>query len=676
MPKMEFRRHGGRVIMPTFLLAILFSLTWNSIQISKQGFMTPSYMLLDLPSSLSWGLSRRSTVTTSSKIWSSPLVASTKQNVQFLWGIQSTNDKLGRDRRQLIRSTYLGQVPNSSNNSTTFPPLRICSLLDLLLLPTTTNGGNSPNETTIDDCQIAYSFVIIGNQEGASLDKKRILRENAKHNDVLLLPNNDEDPKMTGPADSELSSPFSFCDKSHTQLAQSLAWFHFATTNHHLAETVRFDYIAKLDDDVILLPDWFRSMAPNRTRTTSNNKNSTPTATWIESGSVFASTRTNELQTEFCALNRNFCHDFIGKFYFMSPPIARHILKSVIDGTFCQDCNQTLLHSELLLHPNDDSNVIRMHLSSWSSSSSGGVDYSAVPLLPGGGALPVQINVLPRVLRRRKPYHWWKSWQTYENAVSQWDRLQSKYNSSVVHVSGKFARNDTVLFHDQVTFSTTFNMMLGGLSSDQSISHHKFPDYILQDPTWTNHTAFLTNATITDRGAGYWFWKGPLIHHQLVENHNLHEGDFVVYTDIDVHDHWQWMYHLLETMIRSNKTLALYQTNFLERNYCKRDVLEAYCGSELQRADGSRQYSANFIVARKSSGTIQFVQDWMQGMANYQLINDEPSILATEQKGLKEHRHDQAILSAMLKCKYNETGKTQFDGAFTLRRWTVQLFTL
>jgi Galactosyltransferase len=471
--------------------------------------------------------------------------------------------------------------------------------LDLLLFPTTTKGGNSPNETTLDDCQIAYTFVIVGNQEGASLDNKSILEENAMHNDVLLLPYNADDPKMMGRADSELSSQFSFSDNSrHTQLAQSLAWFHYATTNHHLAETVRFDYIAKLDDDVILLPDWFRSVAPNRTHTTSYNKTSTTTATWIESGSVFAATRTKELRTEFCALNRNFCPDFIGKFYFMSPSIASHVLTSLNDGTFCHDCNQTLLHSELLLHPNDESIAIRMPLSSLSSSSSSWVDHSAVPILPGGGALPLQINGLPRLLRKHSPYHWWKSWQTYENAVSQWDRLQSTYNSSVVHVSGKFARNDTVLFDDQVTFSTTVNMMLGGLSSDQSKSHYKFPDYILQDPTWTKHTAFLINATITDRGGGYWFWKGPLIHHQLVENRNLHDGDFVIYTDVDVNDHWQWMYHLLETMIDSNQTLALYQTNFLERKYCKRDVFKTYCGSKLKKTGGSLQYSANFIVVR------------------------------------------------------------------------------
>jgi hypothetical protein len=147
---------------------------------------------------------------------------------------------------------------------------------------------------------------------------------------------------------------------------------------------------------------------------------------------------------------------------------------------------------------------------------------------------------------------------------------------------------------------------------------------------------------------GIGFWKGPLIHHQLVENRDLHDGDFVIYTDVDVHDHWQWMYHLLETMIDSNQTLALYQTNFLERKYCKRDVFQTYCGSKIKKPGGSLQYSANFIVVRKSPGTIQLVQDWMQGMANYQLINEEPSILGTERRVKKKHRHDQAILSAIL----------------------------
>jgi hypothetical protein len=286
----------------------------------------------------------------------------------------------------------------------------------------------------------------------------------------------------------------------------------------------------------------------------------------------------------------------------------------------------------------------------------------------------VQIHPLPRFLRKSQPIAGRRSWEAYLKNTAQWDTFRSRWNTSVVHVTGKFAADDK--FADEVTFASTLNMMKGGLPPNQLNFHYQFPDYILQDSRWKKHTEFVTNTTSpSSRGGGYWFWKGPLIYHQLVDNPKVKMGDFVIYTDADLFDHWLWMSDLLEKMLRQNQTLALYQMTFLERLYCKRDVLEHYCRTDmdLELAGVSSQYSGNLLVFRKSSGTIRFVQEWMEGLADFHLISDDGSNLP-ELGEFIDHRHDQAILSAMIKCKHKEAGTTQFAGAFTLKEWKVTMF--
>jgi hypothetical protein len=342
----------------------------------------------------------------------------------------------------------------------------------------------------------------------------------------------------------------------------------------------------------------------------------------------------------------------------MTPNVARYLTS--VDQK-CheeeEDCTNHLstLHSE-------ESEAIRIHLSSLTTSSVRGTKHPLSALLGGSS---VQIHPLPRLLRKSQPVAGRRSWDAYRKNTAQWDTFRSKWNTSVVHVTGKFATDDK--FADEVTFASTFNMMKGGRPPNRLTFHYQFPDHILQDPRWKKHTDFVAKNNTSPSssfGGGYWFWKGPLIHHQLVENPMVKMGDFVIYTDSDLFDHWLWMSDLLETMLRQNQTLALYQMTFPERLYCKRDVLEHYCRTarDLALARGSSQYSGNFLVFRKSSGTIRFVEEWMEGMADFHLISDEESDLP-ELEVFINHRHDQAILSTMIKCQYKEAGKTQFDGA-------------
>jgi hypothetical protein len=68
----------------------------------------------------------------------------------------------------------------------------------------------------------------------------------------------------------------------------------------------------------------------------------------------------------------------------------------------------------------------------------------------------------------------------------------------------------------------------------------------------------------------YWFWKGPLIQHYFDK---LRDGDILIFSDSeDVMDGWGWTHKLLKTMLSKNNTFALYETDFLEHSWTKKDI--------------------------------------------------------------------------------------------------------
>ena len=63
---------------------------------------------------------------------------------------------------------------------------------------------------------------------------------------------------------------------------------------------------------------------------------------------------------------------------------------------------------------------------------------------------------------------------------------------------------------------------------------------------------------------------------------------------------------------------------------------------------------ASMIFIKKNNTTLEFVKEWYNLSCNYHFIDDSPSILKNDDT-FKEHRHDQAIFSLLLKTdKYKD----------------------
>jgi hypothetical protein len=213
-------------------------------------------------------------------------------------------------------------------------------------------------------------------------------------------------------------------------------------------------------------------------------------------------------------------------------------------------------------------------------------------------------------------------------------------------------------------------IVASGLPAERIFAYaDTFPDFIVDDyppGLWKQHMEFLTNASSpTKRGAGYWFWKAPLIQHHLK---GIDEGDFLFYADADVDadGDLDYMPDLIRTMIDQGHNFATwrYADDSVgkccpERKWNKRDVYEYYCPHRNQTMDFTGQYNAAWMLMEKTPAIVHLIEDYLKGVSDFHFVSDEESNLENIPAFL-ENRHDQSILSLILKCRYLENGLERF----------------
>jgi hypothetical protein len=173
------------------------------------------------------------------------------------------------------------------------------------------------------------------------------------------------------------------------------------------------------------------------------------------------------------------------------------------------------------------------------------------------------------------------------------------------------------------------------------------PDYVLQNSRFSRHLRFRTDPTdVSAKGGGFWFHKSVLLRHNLDV---YKDGDFLVYTDIDRFDFFQLgtFHAVLEVIARRGDDLAIDVIgNSIEISDTKEDMLAAFYASKSMRE--SPQVIANVIVVRNSPNMKLFVDAWVDCMADWHMVSDEPSVLPNGPR-YSDHRHDQSALSLLIK---------------------------
>jgi hypothetical protein len=168
------------------------------------------------------------------------------------------------------------------------------------------------------------------------------------------------------------------------------------------------------------------------------------------------------------------------------------------------------------------------------------------------------------------------------------------------------------------------------------------------------------------RGFGYWLWKPHLIERWCAEG----RSEFALYLDAGCVlnlDNSESANRLLQYReIAADRGIASFQIELPEFAWTKVDLLEHLRVSQTDRASG--QVMSGVLLLRKSKEVHELVREWnlLMRLDNFHFLDDSPSIVP-EVEGFVAHRHDQSILSCLLKIRGIEPipDETYFPGAWT-----------
>jgi hypothetical protein len=143
------------------------------------------------------------------------------------------------------------------------------------------------------------------------------------------------------------------------------------------------------------------------------------------------------------------------------------------------------------------------------------------------------------------------------------------------------------------------------------------------------------------RGPAYWIWKPYLIDRELSQ---MEDGEYLIYSDAGV----EFVNNINHIIDRMNSDVWVFGNKFKHVHWCKADVMNTvFPGVSPHLWENCYQAQASVIVFRNSPRSRKFVKRWLDLCQQPGLIDDSPSN-APNHPEFQEHRHDQAILTALV----------------------------
>lgn len=152
------------------------------------------------------------------------------------------------------------------------------------------------------------------------------------------------------------------------------------------------------------------------------------------------------------------------------------------------------------------------------------------------------------------------------------------------------------------------------------------------------------------RGFGYWVWKPWIILDTLSK---MDEGDVLLYVDMGCHLNSRGKERLLAYWREVKRNDSGFMVSLLESfqkecYWTKGDLLD-YFQVRGTEASFSPQYQSGILFIRKEEATVDLIRRWQQFYyEDFHLLDDTPSRSPNEE-GFVGHRHDQSVLSLLLK---------------------------
>jgi hypothetical protein len=157
------------------------------------------------------------------------------------------------------------------------------------------------------------------------------------------------------------------------------------------------------------------------------------------------------------------------------------------------------------------------------------------------------------------------------------------------------------------------------------------------------------------RGFGYWIWKPYLINHALRQWQG--KVDFILYLDSGCEinsapeSQKRWSDYLV--LMNGETGRLMMQQTCIEKDWQKMDAVVRLGMTEEAMESG--QLAGAVLALRVDSENISLTNEWLQLCIedNYHLVDDSPSRVPNSPHFI-EHRHDQSILSGLVK-RYGAT---------------------
>lgn len=204
-----------------------------------------------------------------------------------------------------------------------------------------------------------------------------------------------------------------------------------------------------------------------------------------------------------------------------------------------------------------------------------------------------------------------------------------------------------------ITYATNDYMNLARNIINSAIDKGKFDTVKIYTPADIDIVFFNKNKNILNekRGSGYWIWKPYIIQKRLNE---IPEGDILCYCDSS-YLFLQNIQRLSEKWLK-NKNIAAANhkpndVSFIEKNFTKKDayILMNIATDQLESIKNSTQVWAGFVLLRKCHNSVRLIGEWLTYCQDERIVSDDISILGEEDDEFRENRHDQTVLSLLLK---------------------------
>lgn len=154
------------------------------------------------------------------------------------------------------------------------------------------------------------------------------------------------------------------------------------------------------------------------------------------------------------------------------------------------------------------------------------------------------------------------------------------------------------------------------------------------------------------RGGGYWWWK-PYILRSTLEKMNY--GDILLYLDAGfyLNSRGKRLFNYYKNLISNHQVKVLaFRCPEEEKIYTKRDLFKIL-DCDTPEYSESKQLASGYFFLKKDDTVLKMIDEFMSLSDFIHLFNDNPSF-SPNYEGFSEHRHDQSILSLLIKKYFKE----------------------